>query len=262
MNLRLFSKLKTKKTITIAVAALVVLWFSQITPAARSLMLEVLKHPLIALRLVTREINGAIFFHRNLVLKESLSRQVDYLTNKLNELKEVELENARLKDLLHLKENAPFKVVAAQVIGRSPENWSSVILVDKGSAQGVRVGMGVMNYLGLVGRVIETTRSISSVMLLNDPSFSVSSMVQRSREEGLICGGLEKMLTLKYLAQDADVLVGDNVVTSGYTDAYPQGIIVGTVMDIGEEFSSLSRYAIVKPAVDLSSVEEVLIIFK
>jgi len=67
-------------------------------------------------------------------------------------------------------------------------------------------------------------------------------------------------LIMKYLPKDSDIKASDIIITSGLTDNYPKGLLIGRVISIGEEFSGLSRYAIVKPAVDLSNIEEVLII--
>jgi len=75
-----------------------------------------------------------------------------------------------------------------------------------------------------------------------------------------VSGTLGRSLIMKYLPKDADIRVNDVVITSGLTDAYPQGLLIGSVINIREEFSGLSRYCYINPAVNLSSIEEVLII--
>jgi rod shape-determining protein MreC len=120
--------------------------------------------------------------------------------------------------------------------------------------------MPVVNYLGLVGRVIEVSGSASKIMLINDPNLSVSAIAQRSRQEGLVTGTLGNSLVMKYLPADADIEISDTVVTSGFSSNYPKGILIGTVTSINTEFSGLSRYALIKPAAGLSGLEEVLII--
>jgi rod shape-determining protein MreC len=117
-----------------------------------------------------------------------------------------------------------------------------------------------INFLGLVGRVNEVTALTSKVTLINDPNISVSAMLQRSRQEGLVSGTLGNYLIMRYLPEDVDAKVGDIVVTSGLNELYPKGVLIGTVAEINKEFSGLSRYAIVRPAVTLSGVEELLII--
>ena len=114
--------------------------------------------------------------------------------------------------------------------------------------------------LGLVGRVSESNDNSSKIVLINDPSSGISSIVQRSRQEGLVSGTLGTNLVLHYLPENADIVVNDLIVTSELSQIYPKGLLVGKVVNLGKEFSGLNRYALVKPATDLSSIEEVLVI--
>jgi rod shape-determining protein MreC len=212
------------------------------------------------LTLIRREVGGIIFYHRNLVQSESLKKEIDLLKQKLNATSEVYLENKRLKEILYFKEQSAYKVIAARVIGRTADNWSSVIIIDKGFHNGIKRGYVAISYLGLVGRVVETSESTSKIMLINDPDMGISSLVQRSRQEGLVCGTMGSSLMMRYLPADSDIRISDAVITSGLTGFYPKGLLIGKVIGIGEEFAGLSRYAIIKPAVNLSNIEEVLII--
>jgi len=250
-----------KKSIIYSLSCIFLLIFlSGLSPTFRAPLLNTLKYPLNLLTLFGRETRGIIFYHHNLIRNERLKKEIDLLKYKLNALDEISLENTRLKELLSFKQKSPYKVIAASVIGHSADNWPSLIIIDKGRHNGITSGMVVISYLGLVGRVIETTKSTSKIMLLNDPNFAVSGIVKRSRQEGLVCGTLGNSLMMKYLSSEADIKVSDTVITSGLTELYPKGLLIGTVIDIGEESSGLSRYAIIKPAVELSSIEEVLII--
>ena len=134
------------------------------------------------------------------------------------------------------------------------------MIIDKGRFNGIRRGMVVINSRGLVGRVAESTDNSSRILLINDPSLGVSSIVQRSRQEGLVSGTLGTNLIMRYLPEDADIIVNDLIVTSQFSQIYPKGLLVGKVINIGRELSGLNRYAIVKPAVDCSAIEEVLVI--
>ncbi|MDD5155702.1 MAG: rod shape-determining protein MreC [Candidatus Omnitrophica bacterium] len=251
----------TRKNLTYAVVSiLAVFLFSGFIPAVRPLVINVLKSPFSLLRLVKREAAGIIFYHRNMAENERLTRQIGFLRYKVNSLSELYLENKRLSSLLALKQKSTFKVTAARVIGRSPDSWSSAVVIDKGSANGIREGAVVINYLGLVGKVAEASGSTAKVILISDPNLSISAMVQRSRQEGLISGTLGSSLIMKYLPKDADIKVNDIILTSGLTDNFPKGLIIGMVTEVGDEFSGLSRYAIVKPGVNLSNIEEVLVI--
>jgi len=253
-------KFKKKSLIYCVVFVFFLLLLSSLIPALRTPAFTILKYPLGLFTLAGREVEGVVFYHRNFVQNEKLKKEIDFLKLKLNSVNEIYLENNRLKNLLAFKQKAPFKVVSARVIGRSSDNWSSTAIIDKGSYQGIRRGFVVVTYLGLVGKVIETTDSTSKIMLINDPGLGVSAMVQRSRQEGLVSGTLGGSLIMKYLPKDADIQTSDVVITSGLTEAYPKGLLIGRVVTIGEEFSGLSRYCQIKPAVNLSSIEEVLVI--
>lgn len=255
-------KFKKKSITYFVLCVFLLILLSSSIPALRAALLNVLKYPLHFLTLLRREARGMIFYHRNLVKSEILKKEIDLLKQKLNSMDEVSLENARLKELLSFKDKSPFKVVAARVIARSPDNWSSLIIIDKGGYNGIKKGMVVINHLGLVGRVIETTESNAKIMLINDTNFAVSCIVKRSRQEGLASGILGNSLMMKYLSAEADIKPSDTILTSGLTDLYPKGLVIGSVVEIGEEFSGLARYAVIKPAVELSSIEEVLVIVR
>lgn len=236
--------------------------FSSFIPFVRPFTFNILKSPLLLLRIITGEIEGVIFYHRNLVRNQKLENQIQLLQQKINALQETYLENARLTTLLNLQKKIPYKVIAARVIARAPDNWSSIVIIDKGSASGIKRDCVVLSYLGLLGRVMEISPSASKVMLINDPNMAVSAIVQRSRQEGLISGTLGSSLIMRYLPKDCDIKVSDAIITSGLTENYPKGLLIGRVTDIGEEFSGLSRYAIVRPAVNLATIEEVLVIVR
>ncbi len=229
-------------------------------PIIRGPFLSAAKGPLSALNFLGREIGALIFFHHNHVVKEKLEREVNLLKQKLNASREVFLENSRLKEVLDFKQRSPYRLIISRVIARSADNWSAVFIIDKGRSQGVQKGMAVVSYLGLLGKVIETTPYSSKVMLVSDPNLSVSGIVQRSRQEGLVSGTLGTYLIMKYLPEEPDIQIRDLIITSGLNQTYPKGILIGTVIDIGVEFSGLSRYAIIKPAANLSNIEEVLVI--
>jgi rod shape-determining protein MreC len=249
-----------KNLIIPAVTCVFLLIAVSIIPALRPPSLNTLKLPLSLLTLARRELGGFFFFHRNLIEKELLAKQVDFLRSKINSMDEFSLENARLKELLSFKQKSPLRVITSRVIGRSPDSWSSTVIIDKGTNSGVKQGMAAITYLGLVGRVIEAADFASKILLINDPSLGVSAIVQRSRQEGLATGTLGTHLIMRYLPEGSDVKVGDVVVTSGLNALYPKGTLIGTVVDIGKEFSGLNTYAIIKPAVNLANIEEVFIV--
>lgn len=252
--------LNRKKLIPLFAVIALLTFFSASILIFRAPGLNLARLPLSLASVLQREIGGVIFFHRNLNDNERLRRENDFLRHKLNGLNEIYLENLRLKNLLSFKQKSSLRFIPAKVIARPSDNWSTGLIIDKGANQGIRKGMAVVTYLGLAGRVVETTGLTSKIMLLSDPNMGVSSLIQRSRQEGLVCGTLGPRLLMKYLPEDADIKLNDIVVTSGLNDTYPKGLFIGTVVDVGKEFSGLSRFAVIKPAVSLSTIEEVLIV--
>ena len=96
--------------------------------------------------------------------------------------------------------------------------------------------------------------------MVNDPSLNISCIDSRSRQEGLLSGTLGPNLIMRYLPEGADIKIGDTIITSGLNSTYPKGLLVGIVVDVSEEFSGLNLYATVRPAVNLTNIEEVLLI--
>ncbi|MBU1090550.1 MAG: rod shape-determining protein MreC [Candidatus Omnitrophica bacterium] len=229
-------------------------------PAFRHPFLFVLKKPLGIFTLLRRELGAMIYFHRNFIQNERLKKEIDLLRFKLNKLEELYLEEGRVRNLVSFKNESDLRLILSRVIARSADSWHSVVLIDKGSNHAIRPGMSVITHLGLAGRVVEVNKTTSKIRLINDANIGVSTLVQRSRQEGLISGTLGNRLILKYLGKSPDIKLNDRIITSGLNQTYPKGILIGTVIDIREDFSATSIYAIVEPAVDLSKIEEVLIV--
>ncbi|MDI6758516.1 MAG: rod shape-determining protein MreC [Candidatus Omnitrophota bacterium] len=255
-------RFKIKKPIFFALIILLSLSLYLANPFFKTPFLSFLKLPLGLFSAIRREAGAIIFYHRNYVENEKLRQKLDELNNRLNAQTEVFLENKRLKDALGLKQKSAYRLATSLVIGRSLDSWSQALIIDKGSSHGIREGMTVINYLGMVGCVVEVLRFNSKVLLINDPNIAVSGLIQRSRQEGLVCGTLGKNLIMKYLPSEADIKIQDAVVTSGLNGLYPKGLLIGTVVGLGFEFSGLGRYALIKPIVNLNNIEEVLVILQ
>ena len=253
-------KIKKKNLINLAVSVLLLTLLLSAIPVLRAPFLSVLKFPLNILTFIRSEAGALIFYHRNFRQNEILKGEVDFLRNKLNTHNELILENSRLKQILSFKQKSPLRLRAARVIGQSPDNWSSSVIIDKGESNGIRRGMTAITFLGLVGKVIEAQEFTSKIMLITDPNIGVSAINQRSRQEGLVSGTLGTNLIMRYLPEEPDIKVNDTIITSGLNTAYPKGLLIGYVAAVGREFSGLSSYAIIKPVVNLSDIEEVFIV--
>jgi len=146
--------------------------------------------------------------------------------------------------------------------------WASILLppllptqhlitLDRGAKDGVALDAILLGAEGLVGRVTEVYSTTSVAMLLTDPNSRIACRLERSREVGLLIGSGEPLARLVYLDAEADVVVGDQVVTAGVGGSVPKGLPVGTVVTVvGHPHASPEVW--VRPAVKLGQVEEVL----
>jgi rod shape-determining protein MreC len=253
-------KLPGKNLINFIVLASVVLLLVNSLSCFKNSAQKAFKPHLSFIGLVQREISGVIFYHRNMLQSQKLQNDIDLLRLRLFDFRELSQENSRLKELFNFKQKSPLRLVVARVIGRSLDSWSSSVVIDKGRYNGIKPGMAVINPKGLVGSIAESADNTSKVLLINDPNQGIFSIVQRSRQEGLVSGTLGPNLIMRYLPDDAAIVVGDVIVTSELSQVYPKGLLLGRVVDIGREFSGLNRYALIKPVVDLANIEEVLVI--
>jgi rod shape-determining protein MreC len=189
-----------------------------------------------------------------------LGREAAILKRRISQLEEQALETQRLQRMLALRENIPSTYMAARIVGKDVTNWFKTILVDQGSLAGVRRNLPVISPDGLVGRVIEVTPTSAKVQLVTDPMSAAGGLIQRTRVTGIVSGSLGAGLRVRYLPLMADVVAGDEVVTSGMGGLFPKGIPLGRITAVERRSGALFQEAVLQPAVDLSRLEEVLIL--
>ena len=189
-----------------------------------------------------------------------LRQEVGTLSRRIEQLEEQALETQRLQRLLALREVPQAQALTARVAGKDATNWFKTILVDRGGLDGVRRNQPVVAPDGLVGRVVEVTPSSAKVQLLTDPVSAVGGLVQRTRVTGIVSGNLGAGTRVRYLPLMADVAVGDLVVTSGMGGVFPKGIPIGRLTAVERRSGALFQEASLQPTVDLSRLEEVLIL--
>lgn len=201
-------------------------------------------------------LRGPILLSENKVLRD----QIDLLVAHEEIHQALAQENARLKALLKFKEQSPWEMIPAQVIGRDYSIWSRGILIDKGSQDQIRLGQAVLTPVGLLGRVIEVGSHVSRVILVTDPRFRVSAVLSRLRVAGLVMGSGSGECQITYLPSNVELKDGETVVTAGGLSFCPEGIPIGIIRRVSQSLSELYRLALIRPAVKLSSVEEVLVV--
>ncbi len=193
---------------------------------------------------------------------KELRSELRELTWENNRLQEVVYENERLLGLLNFQEqNADkYTLLGARVISRTPNILSNMVVIDRGTQDGVQKEMVAVSNAGLVGKVIAVGPSSAEVLLMLDREFAAGALVQGSRTPGIVEGteeepGLLRMISLPY---DARLQQGEMVVTSGMGGIFPPGLPMGNITTV--EGSGINKVALVQPLVDFDRLEELFLI--
>lgn len=189
-----------------------------------------------------------------------LREDVERLSQEIARLREQAQATQRLERLLDFRAATGGRAIGARLIGRDTSQWFAVILVDRGSRDGVRRNDPVVAAEGLVGRVLTVSPTTSQVLLITDARSAVGVVLQQSREAGVVEGQGQAVVRLKYLSRAREVTIGSMVITSGLTGLFPRGLPVGTVVSLVREQGALYQEALVAPVVNLDRLEEVLIL--
>lgn len=197
----------------------------------------------------------------NAALKEDLAQ----LEEDARLADSVARENDRLRALLGLTEaNEDYSLVDCYIISRSSQEWSSSFTVNKGTNSGITAGMCAITANGeVVGLVSEAGSNYAVVKSVLDSSLEISATISSSGYNGMVQGGystgLEGLLRMDYLPSSAVIRNNDQVVTSGST-VYPRNLIIGYVVDAGFDDTGVAKYALLEPAVNVGSLEQVFIV--
>lgn len=204
---------------------------------------------------------------------ENLKKQVAELEIDLQR-ERAEAEQSRgLQDLLDLKRELPVATLGARVIGGGASPEFRTITIDKGTEDGVGPDMAVISPAGVVGRVIQPSARAANVQLLIDTDAAAGAIVERSRVQGVAIG-TNTGVRLDHVTSSADIQIGDRVITSGlegiFPDAqaleghykikgkYPRGFVIGHIESV--QGTGTSRTFAIRPGVDFSSLEDVLVV--
>ena len=188
-----------------------------------------------------------------------LKGQIEQMTLEQARLTEEATQAERLQSLLAFKELVKIDTVAAQVIGSSGSDLSRSIYINKGENAGLKPDMAVITAGGIVGKVWLVYPSTSLVLMINDQSSGVGVFLEKSRLQGVLRGTPNGELILERVMSDEQVVPGEAVLSSGGDQIFPKGLPVGTVSKVGpgrDLFLNIN----VKPAADLSRLEEVLVV--
>ncbi len=190
-------------------------------------------------------------------LKAEVSRLQTEVVTLQQQLAEAELLSALL-DFARAHPENQYK--AAQVIGRDPSPFMHYIIINRGSDDGLRVGMPVVSAEGLVGHVSALLPNAARVQLITDPQSAVDVVTQPSHTNAVLVGSLTGELSLDMVPQQAKIKTGDLVLTSGLGGRYPPNILVGQVISVRKLAYALFQEAAVQPVVDFRQLQIVLVI--
>ncbi|MDE6840711.1 MAG: rod shape-determining protein MreC [Oscillospiraceae bacterium] len=197
---------------------------------------------------------------------EALRQQVAQLQKDAIAGQDAQRENQRMKDLLGLHDERPeLQYRDAAVVRRASSNWSSDLTIDRGTSGGVEVNDCVIDQYGhLIGVITQADWNSSVVTTILDPTLELGGRVARTDESAILEGDFTLMLQgltrLSFLSEEAQLVTGDQVTTSGLGGVYPPGLVVGTVRTLCVEEDGISRYAQVEPAADIAGVQYVYVI--
>lgn len=201
------------------------------------------------------------------LLKEnqSLREEIERLEGEVAQGDAAKEENARLREYLDVKKTYPdFELMDALIVAREGDNNTTFLTLDRGSADGVEVGMPIIVSQGLVGSVCEVGKAWCRVRIVTESSAGAGAYVHRSGEIGIVSGditlGLDNKCRLKYLHEDADVKIDDLVYTSGEGSVYPRGLLIGRISSVDKDEFLRQKTAVIETAVDFGELKYVMII--
>lgn len=191
-----------------------------------------------------------------------LRRETAALKLALEDRARIESENARLRAALKFAAKEPSRWIAASVfsVGGPAAGVGKTLRLDRGSLAGVTDGAVVVVPEGLVGRVTFVTPHTSEVTLITDPSIKVACVAESARGvRGIVSGGSEEALVVRYLTEVSESAQGSRVLTSGLGGVFPAGLTIGVWQGYGSVEGDRPTEGIVKPSVDFSRLEDVFI---
>ena len=220
-------------------------------------------------RIVAAPFDGVQWFYANYVdligvraENRRLERRIAEIEAENLQFREALVASGHLGRVASMRDEVEIPMLPAEVVGLDVAPWFRSVLVDRGDAHGVQPGHPVITHEGVVGVVTATAAHAAKTMLLLDRQSAVDALVQRSRARGVVRGVGSDRLEFEFVVRGADVVAGDEVVTSGLGGIYPKGLRLGRVAELREAGGRLTRIAVIEPAVDLGRLEQVFVMLR
>ncbi len=192
---------------------------------------------------------------------DKLKQQVQELQVEVQQKQELAKENERLKVLLKLKSESKYDILPAQIIGRDPSLWFDSAIINRGSLDGVKLNMAIVNNGGLIGRVIAVSPITAQINLVTKDKSGLGGVIGElatSNAIGVVSGtGKKEMLEMGYIPGTIEVQVGEMVYTTGQDGIYPPGLKLGEVAEVRPGSATVPQQIFIRPSAKLYSMEEV-----
>lgn len=205
-------------------------------------------------------------FRRTAQENEQLKERLNALEAELNNARQAEAENERLKALLDLNQQSDIKSVPARVIARDPSVWFNTITINRGSTSGIGVNMPVVTGGGIVGRVITVSPFAAQVMLITDEKAGAGAVVGQLGQSGALGSVRGRadlgvgIVEMRYVSGLEKVEVNDTVMTTGQDGIYPPGLNVGRVVEVKNGSATQAHQILIQPGAQLDHLEEVAVL--
>lgn len=195
---------------------------------------------------------------------DALKQRVQELEVEVQKKEELTKENERLKTLLELKTESKYKILPAQIIGRDPSLWFDSAIINRGSLDGVKLNMPIVNNGGLIGRVIAVSPITAQINLVTKDKSGLGGVIGElatSNAIGVVSGnGKKELLEMGYVPGTIQVQVGEMVYTSGQDGIYPAGLKLGEVAEVRSGSATVPQQIYIKPSAKLYAMQEVAVV--
>ena len=195
---------------------------------------------------------------------DKLKEQVQELQVQVQQKEELAKENESLKALLQLKSESKIDVLPAQIIGRDPSLWFDSAIINRGSLDGVKLNMPIVNNGGLIGRVVSVSPITAQINLVTKEKSGLGGVIGElgnSNALGVVSGnGKRELLEMGYIPGTIEVQVGEMVYTTGQDGIYPAGLKIGEISEVNPGSATVTQQIFIKPSAKLYAMEEVAVL--
>ena len=193
-----------------------------------------------------------------------LKQRIQELEVEVQQKEDLSSENGRLKSFLELKEQSPYKILAAQIIGRDPSVWFDTSIINRGSLDGVKLNMPIVTNGGLVGRVVAVSPLTAQIALITKDKSGLGAVIGElgnSNALGVVSGsGKKEVLEMGYVPGSVEVKVGETVYTTGQDGIYPAGLKLGEIVEVRSGSATVTHQIFIKPSANLYAMQEVAVL--